>query len=522
MKSATLKIFTAVHSWVGLVSGFALFVAFYAGALTMFHEDIHVWQNPHALGSPVETPADVQRLLERTFATYPETRTQSTLVLPGGESPHATMVWRVKGKLMHSSLAGFEAGRELPHSELANLVNSLHYTLGIPVVGIYLMGFISMMYGVALVSGIVIHLPRLTRDLFAVRPGRNLKRFWQDAHNVVGVLSLPFHVVFAVTGAALCLTFLVIGLLNPLIFKGQVAEAMPRALDTWPATPASGNAAVMLPIARLLEASAAATQDKGDPSFAPRIVRFKNVGDANAMIEIRGESGRTAGTRGALALSAVTGQVLDTQLPGGRDTNHAALAVLYGLHLGSYGDLTLRLVYFVLGLLGAFVFYSGNLLWVESRRKQHSGRQARNALWMARATSGVCLGFCVAVSATFIATQVCARWFPGTEVSRIEYGVCFGSWLLCVAWAAWRAPVRSARELLWAAAALSIAVPLVHGLASGWPLWRSVQAGQWSLVIIDAGALALAAGFVALARATARRAVEGTANSVWVEKPAIA
>ncbi len=43
------------------------------------------------------------------------------------------------------------------------------------------MGVISVLYGLALVSGVLLHLPRLKKDLFAVRPGRNLKRFWMDA-----------------------------------------------------------------------------------------------------------------------------------------------------------------------------------------------------------------------------------------------------------------------------------------------------------------------------------------------------
>ena len=36
MKASTLRTFTTVHTWTGLLAGFALFIAFYAGALTMF------------------------------------------------------------------------------------------------------------------------------------------------------------------------------------------------------------------------------------------------------------------------------------------------------------------------------------------------------------------------------------------------------------------------------------------------------------------------------------------------------
>src|SRR3546814_147295 len=65
---------------------------------------------------------------------------------------------------------------------------------------------VSLLYGLALLSGVVIHLPKLLQNLFALRPGRNLKQFWQDAHNVIGVLSLPMHVMFAITGAPLTVT----------------------------------------------------------------------------------------------------------------------------------------------------------------------------------------------------------------------------------------------------------------------------------------------------------------------------
>lgn len=40
MKASTLKTFLDVHSWTGLGSGLALFIAFYAGALTVFWAEL--------------------------------------------------------------------------------------------------------------------------------------------------------------------------------------------------------------------------------------------------------------------------------------------------------------------------------------------------------------------------------------------------------------------------------------------------------------------------------------------------
>lgn len=63
---------------------------------------------------------------------------------------------------------------EPTRGELANFINNLHYALGFPDVGIYFMGAVSVLYGLALVSGVLLHLPRLKKDLLAVRHGRNL------------------------------------------------------------------------------------------------------------------------------------------------------------------------------------------------------------------------------------------------------------------------------------------------------------------------------------------------------------
>src|SRR3546814_14545216 len=124
---------------------------------------------------------------------------------------------------------------------------------------------------------------------------------------------------------------------------------------------------------------------------------------------------------------------------------------------------------------------------------------------MARATVGICIGFCGAVSAAFVAAQV----FEALAPAQVDAGIrwtCFAAWATCAAWAAVRTPASAARELLWLAAAVTIAIPLAHGLATGmWP-WTSAVAGHWPPFWVDAVALAMAFVFARLARASPRRA----------------
>lgn len=519
LKPATLRTFTALHSWVGLVAGFALFVAFYAGAITVFQQPLQQWAAPHAVATG--SLDDMQRLLDGVLARHPEAREHLGMTFPGYELAQPTAYWQDShGTWLFATPGNLAGSPERPGAPLPELINELHYTLGIPVAGTWLMGLVSLLYGVALVSGVVIHLPRLLKDLFALRPGRNLKRFWQDAHNVIGVLSLPFHIVFAVTGALLCLLFVLMLALNPLVYGGKLMAASAAAMDTAPVVQKADVAKPMSSLASWHARSIEVARGQGLDGFVPAYLKLAHGGDAHAVVEITGSSPRGLGS-GAVALDATSGAVLATQLPGGRDANHATLASVYALHFGDYGNVAVQWLYFLLGLGGAFLFYSGNLLWIESRRKRRQAVQGRAQVAMARATVGVCIGVCVAISAAFVATQ----WLPplaarfGWRVEAGEYWVCFIGWALCAAWASWRPPARAAQELLWLAAGVTVLIPLAHGSVSGeWP-WRSAIAGDGAVLGVDMVALALAVGFAALARATARRARMGERNSVWSDPP---
>jgi uncharacterized iron-regulated membrane protein len=512
--SATLRTFTTVHTWAGLVAGLALFVAFYAGAITVFHHDLQRWQAPPAATG---TLADMQRLLDDVLARHAEAREHVGMMFPGDDSPQPIAYWQdAAGVWQYATLDNPAGSPRPPQTGLSELVNELHYALGIPGIGTWLMGVVSLLYGVALFSGVLIHLPRLAKDLFALRPGHNLKRYWQDAHNVIGVLSLPFHIVFAVTGALLCLLFVVMTALNPLIFRGGLMAALPQAMDTMPLTEKSTKDAPLGSIAHWHARSIAVARERGLASFEPEYLKLRLAGNAASEVEITGAAPRSLAPLGAVALDASSGAVLRTQLPGERDANHATLATLYTLHFGEFGNAAVPWLYFLLGLGGAFLFYSGNLLWIESRRKRRQAEQGRGSWFLARLTVGACIGVCAAISAAFVAAQLALllpQWMAGD--AQPERWACFLTWALCAAWAAWRRPVQAARELLWLTALLTALVPVAHGLASGRWFWRSAAAGDYALLGVDLCALALACGFALLARATSRRARGGDPHSVW-------
>lgn len=513
MKASTLRTFQAMHTWTGLLGGFALFVAFYAGALTAFHDDIATWQNP-PWRSATDAHIPVSVLIDRFVAKHPQAKDDFGIMLPGDVSRAAYVYWQDGKGPRFAAYSGIASPTdEAYRGELADFIYALHDSLGLPVVGLYLMGIVSLLYGLALISGLIIHLPQLTTDLFALRAGHNVKRLWQDAHNVIGVLSLPFHIIFATTGSLLCLFTLLLTALNTLAFDGKLYGVFAQAISTAPTVAASHIPAAMLPPDVLIERAQQAASAGQVSSFSPDYLHYVHYGDRNAMVEVRGLSQHTLGTYGSVALSAVDGNVLATHVGATHTINGISNSAIYGLHFGSFGGRVVRWLYFALGLAGAFLFYSGNLLWIESRRKRRHIDQPRRTRIMARATIGVCLGTCLGISGAFAATWLSVH--SGIDTAVPQRVACYGLFIAACGYACIRPIPRAAVELLLAVAALTVSVALADLVDNATMLMRDTTPQSRAVLGVDLTALAMSVAFASLARAVARRARHGDPHSVW-------
>ncbi|WP_423458046.1 PepSY domain-containing protein [Ottowia sp. VDI28] len=220
---------------------------------------------------------------------------------------------------------------------------------------------------------------------------------------------------------------------------------------------------------------------------------------------------------GFAALDPYTGKVLSADyLSGGQNTPNLIISSFFALHMASFGGVAVWWLYFLLGLAGAWLFYSGNLLWVETRRKaQRKGSgmpvQRRDTTLMSAATVGVCIGCVAGVSLTLAA----AKWLPGRvdNLAAWHVGIYYTVFFASVAWAFLRGAPRAAVPLLYLAAACTAAIPLSSLLG-----WLLPDSGLWvdgSLLSVDVTALAGALALVWMARATARRVRHGPEDSVW-------
>jgi uncharacterized iron-regulated membrane protein len=509
MKSSTLRTFISVHTWVGLVAGFFLFIAFYAGSVTLFHGELHAWQTPLATsgagGVATATPqGDPQALIDAVLRAHPKAAEDFHIRLPSQYEPQMELEFDERHFRLDAA-GRLEEFKERSH--LMDFIYRLHYTAGLPDTwGIYVLGFVCVLYGLALASGVIIYAPSFFKDLFALRLGKNLKRMWQDAHNAIGILSLPFHLMYTWSSAVLALGIVLMAPFQYMIFDGKLLKVIGADITAAAPPRASGVKAPLAPAPQLL-----ATIQQAAPGMEVGRLFYRQAGDANAQLQAYGKIHQnTVTSMAAVVLNASSGKVERVMVPDNLSPGTRFLRSLQTLHFGSYGHAAVQWMYFILGMAGAFLFYSGNLLWIESRRKRNQQVQPRSGKLMAQATLGVCLGCVAGVSATFVINKLAPGDLPLWE----ERGY-FVVFFLCVAWAFARPPARAAHELLMVCAVTTAAVPLAHWWNTGINPLLALMQGDGVTVSVAIVSLLFAALYRKMARAALQRGRHGDPHSVW-------
>ncbi len=518
MKAQAVKTFLDLHTWTGLAAGMALFIAFYAGAMTVFFHELEVWESYGAPVAVAQAPEQAQQLVDLVVGHDP--RAAESLRLYPSSEDHPGHVVRWFERLEDDTFEGHEyrlaadgtLSTEASEMHLASFIYLLHYTAGLPSsFGLYVLGIVCFIYGLALISGLMVFLPNLMKDLFIVRKGRNTKRFWLDAHNVVGVVSLPWHLMFAWSSVLLAVGLFVIAPYQYLLFDEDLIQLLGPELGAVQPLEPTGVGQAALPVTDLM-----AIAEREAPGMTVEQVRYANLGDKNAMVSILGQANTsTMDSRATVALNATTGEVLAVAHPDTAGVGATFYSGLVALHFANFGGYIVKWIYFLLGLAGAFLFYSGNLLWVETRRKRRQAEQPGTGLFLARLNSGVCIGCMTGISAAFLASRALAGTAdPGAMTEVLYYSVFLGA----IAWCFLRSVASGARDLLYLCAGLTALIPVADALYAGMPLWRSVAMGEWAIVCVNVMALLAALVFWRLGRAVQRRATAGDPNSVWAER----
>lgn len=460
-----LRVYREVHSWVGICAGLLLFVAFFAGAISMFERPLQNLTTP-ALDLPPPTPlSQTPALLEQVFKAYPQARRSYTVVLSPDRSLPGRVAWRSHppghgGSVLNVATLGPDGAlvvRQPQVSPVASFIDTLHQKVGLPLppaISRPVMGVVALLYGLALISGTLVFLPTLARNLFAFRRKDGPRKFWLDMHNLLGFFSLPFHIIMAVTSVVFAFHDPIFAMQNRLFASPAASHApldgsrpgsmhagtpgpMHEAADGHPEPhPAAAHDESPL----LAPADLLATLEAQAPGFVADTLLYSHNGRGDMTLRVTGHDSRYS-TRGPVAgfatLDPRTGKILSADyLPGHQKTGFAILTVFFALHFGSFGGNTIRWGYVVLGLAGAALFYTGNRLWVDARRRREKAAGfARDSLAthiLGRLTPGWVVGCVIGNAVILAAAFLMPDLMTEAAVSELYYAVFVGCIVLFI------------------------------------------------------------------------------------------
>ncbi|MEM1359267.1 MAG: PepSY-associated TM helix domain-containing protein, partial [Bacteroidota bacterium] len=205
------NIFFHTHTVAGITISAALFIIFYAGSFALFREEIFRWENPTARGlEPVEL--EVEKTIAALRAAEPNLdETKNITIRSGHEEMPFGMVFGAR--TLKDSTNDFFRARVDPAENytvtiveeetttVGNTLYRLHYFGQIPVIGLYLSGLVALFFLFATITGVMIHWRNIVSKFYAFSTRGKWKQIWTNAHTVLGMIGLPFQIVYAVTGA---------------------------------------------------------------------------------------------------------------------------------------------------------------------------------------------------------------------------------------------------------------------------------------------------------------------------------
>lgn len=490
MKDSFRQSMAWLHTWCGLLPGWLLFVIFLFGTTAYFQQEISRWMRPELRSAQVSDVA--LDAADRLLAAKGGNAASWRISLPpprGGDA--LTVSWRPReGSGAEAGEVALDpaTGRQIAMRDtlggwfLYRFHFDLHY---IPwYVARVIVSIAALAMLVALVSGIVTH-KKIFADFFMLRWGKG-QRSWLDAHNVTGVLALPFHLMITYTGLVSLLFTLMPWVISAnfpnedAFYEAAYAAPPPRER--------TGTTAPVAPLRGMVREAEAAWQ-----GARPNSISIVNPGDRAAIATLFPERTRLAANSPTLYLDGTTGKPLQPpQTVGGALRTQDVMIVL---HTGLFAEPVLRWLYFASGAAGTVMIATGLVLWTVKRRARMlpDARPSFGFRLVERLNIGVIVGTPAAIAVYFLAN----RLLPLSLESRAQWEVnsLFIAWGAFLTWASARPAKRAWAEIFAIGGALFIAVPLVSALTTNRGLPASIAAGDVLFVTFDLLMLVVGAAF---------------------------
>ncbi|MET1256655.1 PepSY-associated TM helix domain-containing protein [Aliikangiella maris] len=354
------------HSILGLSIGALIYLICLSGALVVFFEEFERWEQPNIQEYTDYSAPQIQTAVDSFLTQTSQSPDSLYVVLPTTAVPRIHVAaneqeWFVNqdGSLSEPPLEGW-----------THTLKALHIYLHLPsTLGLIVVGALGAALVALIISGIFAH-PRIFKDAFQLKLGRNPRLTQADIHNRLSVWGIPFYLMIALTGAFIGLVSLLIWAAAPIEFQGNRQAVIEAVYGNDPI--------VNQPVTPINFAQALSNLKQQAPQATPIYLVIQKINTPNQYLEI------AATLPGRLIYSEMyrfqsDGSFINHQgLSDGPIGRQIAYSV-YRLHFGHFANGWVKIIYGVLGLALTVIATTGINIWL-ARRKY---KTPLNRIWTA-------------------------------------------------------------------------------------------------------------------------------------------
>ncbi len=343
------KIF-AIHSILGLITGLLLLVISFSGAILVFSDEIdHQFNAPILKVKPGSQKVSLNSIYKKAQQVFPGTYIRFRH-LPAALNQSIEIsvehddVWILS---YFDPYTGKYLGSRDTRYYFTGWLVGLHYSLLAGKFGELIVGILSISLVLSVVTGIYVYRKHLVKVL-TFRTRLSFKNWRQSAsslHRIIGVWSLMFNLLFAITGFwMLRYVFL------PSTYQQE--KKIEKITYTGPLS--------MDQIIQLAEKN---------KKFKPSGIHLPTTPKDNIIIygSVAGQSSFYNEYANSLEIDSKTGKEIRRSFIEDQSGWDKWDMVVYPLHTGMYGNLLLKIIYCIAGVTPALLSISGFFLWF--RRK---------------------------------------------------------------------------------------------------------------------------------------------------------
>lgn len=490
-----------LHTISGIIITVLLYVIFFAGSFAFFKNEINNWQNnrPQANFAPkdldynvlIDSLGNQLNLYGRDVSFYMNERSRmislnvsaSKDTLDPKASERNFGLYDTTTQQKQTYTEAYSLGEFLYRLHFLAQLNGLVDIKFAPF-GYFVAGLVSFFFLFALITGLLVHWQKIVSNFYVFRPWEKLKTVWTDLHTALGVISFPFQLVFAITGAYFLLNYSLVATAMSSFGYGGDMEKFNK--DVYDDREAKEIVFQNVPLSEQINVNdyLLKTIERWDDPVISGI-SINNYGDESMTVIINGRAKdkKQLNSRGEIRYHIATGEVEEVSNPNeNTGYNYIFSNIVYLLHFGSFGGLATRIVYFLVGIAGCVVIISGVLIWLVARDKKNVPEHKRKFnFWLANIYMAICLSMYPVTALTFIAVKL-----NPTGGQSFIYSFYLWSWLIASVLLSIRKNIyKTNRDCLLVGSIIGFMIPIFNGVVTGNWIWVSWSNHYSDILLID-------------------------------------